>query len=242
MVGQNAVVTNEDRDPRRRSVVAGLGVAALLAIATAALVALLGGTATAQTGTDPGPPLPYGGQLEQVNTADQVSSEQVLEVGMLALGTLNGVAFVIAMVASRLRGPSTAQTRRALIARTGAGVVSESRRERRERERDRTGGAAPAPAPVPAPAPAPAVPAPAARAEAPAVDRPAGGPSSQAPRTPPPGAVPVQGGPAPREGLVPAGRAPVASPSPSGNPSGVRLVPMSPPTGTPSPVQPPTRR
>jgi hypothetical protein len=123
---------------------------------------------------------------------------------------------VIAMVASRMRGPSTAQTRRALIARTGAGVVSESRRARRERLRGRTA------APVPGPA----------------GGRPVGGPSGQAPRTPPPGAVPVQGGPVPREGLVPAGRAPAGPPSPSTG----RPAPVSPPTGVPLSVRPSVRR
>ena len=144
MDGLDVVGTDGSRGPRGgRAVVAGLGVVAVLAIATAVLVALLGGTARAQTGTDPGPQ-PYGGQLEKVDETDRVTSEQVLEVGMLALGTLNGVAFVVAMVASRLRGPSTAQTRRALIARTGAGVVSESRRQRRQRVRDRDADPAPA--------------------------------------------------------------------------------------------------
>ena len=223
MVGHDAVA-NEGRGPRRgRPVVVLLGVVAVLAVATAVLVALLGGSATAQTDTDPGPQ-PYGGQLERVNADDEVSSEQVLEVGMLALGTLNGVAFVIAMVASRLRGPSTAQTRRALIARTGAGVVSESRRERRGR----------------AAGPVPAAPAPGAHAKAPAGARSAGGPSSQAPRTPPPGAVPAQGGPAPREGLIPAGRAPLDPPNAAGGRPG--SVPLSPPTGVPSPKHPSARR
>jgi hypothetical protein len=226
MVGHDAVRTDGGRGPRSGSrVVVGLGVVAVLAIATAVLVALLGvGSAAAQTGADPGPgpgPQPYGGQLERVDETDQVTSEQVLEVGMLGLGTVNGVAFVIAMVASRLRGPSTAQTRRALIARTGAGVVSESRRARRQRLRDRGAGPAPAPA-----------------ANAPVGDRSAGGPSSLAPRTPPPGAVPAQGGPAPREGLIPAGRAPAGPPGPSnGGPA-----PVSPPIGVPSPVRPSGRR
>ena len=222
MNGLDAVVTDGVRDPRRgRAVVAGLGVVAVLAVATALLVALLGGTARAQTGTDPAPQ-PYGGQLEQVDEGDRITSEQVLEVGMLTLGTLNGVAFVVAMIASRLRGPSTAQTRRALIARTGAGVVSESRRERRERLRGRGAGAAPgAGAPPMAPAGA----------------RPAGGPSAQAPRTPPPGAVPAQGGPAPREGLIPAGRVPLGPPGPADG----RPAPVSPSTGVPSPVRPAVR-
>ena len=95
MVGHDAVRTDGGRGSRSgRRVVAGLGVVAVLAIATAVLVALLGvGSAAAQTGTDPGPQ-PYGGQLEKVDETDQVTSEQILEVGMLGLGTVNGVAFV----------------------------------------------------------------------------------------------------------------------------------------------------
>jgi hypothetical protein len=213
VVGHDGVLTSRGRGPwGGKPVVVGLGVVAVLAVAAAVLVALLGvGTATAQTGTDPGPQ-PYGGQLEKVDETDQITSEQVLEVGMLALGTLNGVAFVIAMVASRLRGPSTAQTRRALIARTGAGVVSESRRERRERLRSRG-----------------AVPTPAAGVHT-------GDPSAQAPRTPPPGTVPAQGGPDPREGLVPASRPPLG---PDGRPGAAAV---SPATGAPSPGRPAGRR
>ena len=221
MGGHDTTGSNGSRGPRiGRSVVVGLGVVAVLAVATAVLVALLGaGTAAAQTGTDPGPQ-PYGGQLERVDTNDQVTSEQVLQVGMLALGTVNGIAFVIAMVASRLRGPSTAQTRRALIARTGAGVVSESRRERRQRMQGRSA----------APVPAAAAPAPPTTG-----DRPTGGPSSGTPGTPPRGAVPAQGGPVPREGLIPAGRAPQGPPT---GPPGA--APVSPPTGVP--LRPATRR
>lgn len=113
------------------------------------------GVASAQD-TTPGPQ-PYGGQLGHMDPGDEVSSEQVLEVGMLTLGTVNGLAFVAAMVASRLRGPTTAQTRRALINRTGAGTVSESRRARRARSA--RGAQTPAgPVPVGPHAPAGAVP------------------------------------------------------------------------------------
>lgn len=239
MVGHDAVAATGaegDRAVRGRRLVAGLGAAAVLALATALLVALLGGTASAQTA--PGPQ-PYGGALEQVDPANRVTSEEVLQVGMLALGTLNGLAFVVAMIASRLRGPSTAQTRRALITRTGAGTVSESRRERRERARHR-----PAAAPTPAPASAAA-----------------GGPNGRVPRTPPEGAVPAQSGPIPRETLVPAGvpSGPPARPSPSipRAPGGQRqqYVPgppgrpipgpgpaPSPPAGVAAPLRPAIRR
>ncbi len=218
MVGHDGVATSGGRGRRIGTpLLAGLGITAALAIAVAVLVAVLGnGTATAQT--TPGPQ-PYGGALEQMDPGDQVSGEKVLEVAMLTLGTVNGLAFAIAMVASRLRGPSTAQTRRALIARTGAGVVSESRRDRRERARRQE----PVPVPVQAPSrPMPVVP---------------GGPRSLAPQTPPPGAVPAQGRPAGREGLVPAARVTLAPPV--GGHRGA--APASPPAGVPSPVRPAAR-
>ncbi|NMO92492.1 hypothetical protein [Actinomycetospora sp. TBRC 11914] len=232
MVGHDAMAGTGAGGVRRPRVggrvVAGLGVAAVLAIATALLVALLGGTASAQTGGDPGP-RPYGGALEQVDPSNRVTSEEVLEVGMLGLGTLNGVAFAIAMIASRLRGPTTAQTRRALITRTGAGTVSESRRERRERERSRTATPDAEPAPVP---PGPG----------------AGGPRARVPRTPPEGAVPAQSGPLPREALAPAGRPPLGPPAPRGaedarnapHPPGPGRAPASPPAGVP--LRPAIRR
>lgn len=214
MAGHGAVTTSGAGRPRISArVVAGLGIAAVLAIAVAVLVAVLGaGSATAQSG-GPGPQ-PYGGALERTDPGDEVSPENVLEVAMLTLGTVNGLAFAVAMVASRLRGPSTAQTRRALIARTGAGVVSESRRERRERARRR------ASRPVPS-HPIAVVP---------------GGPRTLVPRTPPPGAVPVQGGPAPRGCPAPAARAPQQS---GGH---RRPAPTSPPVGVPAPVRPVGRR
>jgi hypothetical protein len=212
MVGHDAVPATGAGATRAPRIVAGLGVVAVLAIATALLVALLGGTAAAQTA--PGPQ-PYGGALDQVDPSDQVTSEEVLEVGMLALGTLNGLAFAVAMVASRLRGPTTAQTRRALITRTGAGTVSESRRERRERERQRSTS--------PSPAAGPSV---------------AGGPRALVPLTPPEGAVPEQSGPVPREGLVPAGRVPTVPPGPRG-PAAPRPGPAPGPQAGPAPVSPP---
>ncbi|WP_433800170.1 hypothetical protein [Actinomycetospora sp. CA-084318] len=167
------------------------------------------GVASAQD-TAPGPQ-PYGGQLGQMDPGDEVSSEQVLEVGMLTLGTVNGLAFVAAMVASRLRGPTTAQTRRALINRTGAGTVSESRRARRARSVTRTPQVAAAGPGAPV------------------------GPVGPTPVPPhaPDGAVPQQGGPAAPEGLVPAARG--ATPPP--RPDVPRSVPLSPPTGVRNPVR-----
>ncbi|MFC5066246.1 hypothetical protein [Actinomycetospora atypica] len=191
---------------------ARVGAAVLLGLLALLLTA---GTASAQD--VPGPPSgpqPYGGQLGRMDPGDEVSSEQVLEVGMLALGTVNGLAFAVAMVASRLRGPSAAQTRRALINRTGAGTVSESRRARRARVHPGAAAAGPAQAPAPAPAPAPAAAAPRpSTAPEPAVS---GGPRGLTPQEPPAGAVPEQG----------------QAPAPGGRTS----APVSPPAGVRKPV------
>ncbi|MDL5155738.1 hypothetical protein [Actinomycetospora termitidis] len=164
------------------------------------VLAVLGTVGVASAQTPPATPQPYGGQLEQMDPGDEVSSEQVLEVGMLTLGTVNGLAFVVAMVASRLRGPTTAQTRRALISRTGAGTVSESRRARRRPR----GGVVPVGRPV--------------------------APQGGVPPHAPVGVVPEQMGPAAPEGLIPAARAvpgpslrPAgAPPAPASPPAGVR--------------------
>jgi hypothetical protein len=213
----------------RRPLVVGLGVVALLAFLTAGLLLVLGGgRATAQT--DSGPK-PYGGQLEKADVDTVATAEQVLEVGMLTVGTVNGLAFAVATIVSR--GPSTAQTRRALTERTGAGVVSESRRERRDRERSRS---VPEPEVAGTGVPSPVLPMAVVPAPEPAGPRP-GGPRTLAPRTPPPGAVPVQGGPVPRERLVPAGRAPLRPRGPAGPPG----HPSSPPAGGPA-VHPGARR
>jgi hypothetical protein len=201
----------------RRTVAARMGAALLFGLLALLLTA---GTASAQDA--PGPPSgpqPYGGQLGRMDPGDEVSSEQVLEVGMLALGTVNGLAFAIAMVASRLRGPSAAQTRRALINRTGAGTVSESRRARRARVR------------LERAAPAPEVRLPAAAAPAAPVS---GGPRGMSPQEPPAGAVPEQGAAAAAEGLVPAARA--TTHGPASAPGGRTSAPASPPTGVRKPV------
>jgi hypothetical protein len=194
-----------------RTVVARVGAALLFGLLALLLTA---GTASAQ---DAPAPLPYGGQLGRMDPGDEVSSEQILEVGMLALGTINGLAFAVAMASSRLRGPSTAQTRRALINRTGAGTVSESRRERRARLRSQH--VVPAPMAAPAAGPAPVA---------------AGGPRGMSPQEPPAGAVPEQGAAAAAEGLVPAARA--TTHGPASAPGGRTSVPLSPPTGVRKPV------
>lgn len=194
-----------------------MGAAVLLGLLALLLTA---GTASAQDAPVlPSDPQPYGGQLGRMDPGDEVSSEKVLEIGMLTLGTVNGLAFAVAMAASRLRGPSTAQTRRALITRTGAGTVSESRRERRARMR--SGRAVPAGEPrfPVAAVPAPPVP---------------GGPQGMSPQELPVGAVPEQGAAAAAEGLVPAARA--TSQGPASAPGGRTSAPLSPPAGVRKPV------
>lgn len=155
---------------RRVGLIATLMLGVLGAVLATVLCA---GVASAQAAPTP---QPYGGALDGADPGDEVSAEQVLEVGMLCLGTLNGLAFAGALIASRLRGPSAAQTRHALASRTGAGTVSESRRERRERATRRVGEV-----PVPA-APAGVVPAQA---------RPAGGVAPGARAVVPPGGAPL---------------------------------------------------
>lgn len=104
----------------------------LLLGASAAAPAASAQETTTPTSTD----TPYGGALDLPDPGDVASDDQVLEVGMLVVGTVNGLLFAGAMVLSRLRGSSHAATRRALIARTGAGTVSEAgRRPRRARPR-----------------------------------------------------------------------------------------------------------
>jgi hypothetical protein len=76
---------------------------------------------------DPAPapvPAPYGGALDAPEAGDLFSGERALEVAMLALGTVNGLAVAAAVVVSRFRGTNAYATRRALMARTNRGVPS----------------------------------------------------------------------------------------------------------------------
>ena len=127
--------------PRAR---AGVALAVLTSVVvtlfvTAALLlgaSTLGPAASAQDAPPPTAGTPYGGALDLPDPGDSASDDRALEVGMLVVGTVNGLLFVGAMVLSRLRGSSHAATRRALITRTGAGTVSEAgHRPRRERPR-----------------------------------------------------------------------------------------------------------
>jgi hypothetical protein len=118
----------------RRALVRG---AAVLLLALGGLLAL---GLTPALATVPGPPVPtgpYGGQLEAPEPGTTYDDEQMLEVGMLALGSINGLAFAGVVIVSRFRGASAEETRHALMNRTAPGVPS-GRRPRRSR---RTAGA-----------------------------------------------------------------------------------------------------
>ncbi|MHC1559305.1 hypothetical protein ACR9E3_10130 [Actinomycetospora sp. C-140] len=75
--------------------------------------------------------LPYGGQL--VPGVPAVGTDEIVEVGLLGFGALNAVGLVAAGVVDAVRGPSPEETRRALMARSGPGTVSERVRDRRGR-------------------------------------------------------------------------------------------------------------
>ena len=102
----------------------GLGLVVVLA------VLLLGPAGAASAQTAPPTPAPYGGVLDRPAQNEQITWEQVLEVGMLVIGSVNGLIFAGAVIHSRVRGTTHAATRRALMARTGPGKVSETPRRR----------------------------------------------------------------------------------------------------------------
>jgi hypothetical protein len=125
-----------------------LGVRRALARGVAVLLLALGGLLalglTPALAAAPAPPVPtgpYGGQLEAPEPGTTFNDEQMLEVGMLALGSINGLAFAGVVIVSRFRGASAEETRHALMSRTDPGIPS-GRRPRGSR-RPRT---APAPA------------------------------------------------------------------------------------------------
>ncbi|WP_165825905.1 hypothetical protein [Actinomycetospora cinnamomea] len=102
----------------------GRGLAALLL--TLGVVVLGAPPALA---ADPVPgPAPYGGQLDVPDAEGVFDGEHALEVAMLALGSVNGIAFAGVVIASRFRGSTASAIRRALMARTARGVPSGLRR------------------------------------------------------------------------------------------------------------------
>ncbi|MDD7937663.1 hypothetical protein PHK61_04415 [Actinomycetospora lutea] len=113
----------------------GTGLAALVgrfvAVAFLAVGTLLVGaplsSASPALAADPAPapaPVPYGGALDNPDPGGSFDDSQVLEVAMLGLGALNGLAFAAVVIHSRIRGSSAAATRRALMTRTARGVPS----------------------------------------------------------------------------------------------------------------------
>jgi hypothetical protein len=105
------------------------GLRGLAAAALTAGVLLVGTPALAAAdpapAADPGPvTAPYGGALDAPDQAGEFDEEHVLEVAMLGLGSVNGLAFAAVVIVSRFRGSSVAETRRALMARTSRGTPS----------------------------------------------------------------------------------------------------------------------
>lgn len=105
------------------------GFVRVLVVACLATGALLGGAQLPGTGpvlvADTVPaPAPYGGALDDPDPGGSFDDSQVLEVAMLGIGALNGLAFAGVVIHSRIRGSSAAETRRALMARTARGVPS----------------------------------------------------------------------------------------------------------------------
>src|SRR3954470_14539437 len=87
--------------------------------------ALVLGTPAALAAGDPVPvPAPYGGALDAPDPGASFDDEQALELAMLGLGTVNGLAFAGVVIVSRFRGSSAEATRRALMARTSQGIPS----------------------------------------------------------------------------------------------------------------------
>ncbi|MEJ2865002.1 hypothetical protein [Actinomycetospora flava] len=103
----------------------------VLVVAALAVGGLIGSAQLPDPGpalaADPAPapaPVPYGGALDNPDPGGSFDDSQVLEVAMLALGSLNGLAFAAVVIVSRIRGSSAAETRRALMTRTARGVPS----------------------------------------------------------------------------------------------------------------------
>jgi hypothetical protein len=112
----------------------------LLAVAAGASASVVPGVAHADAPDLAAPaPQPYGGQLGQ--EAGSAPTLDPTEAGLLGLGVLNGVGVIAAGVLDAFRGPSPEETRRALMARSGPGTVSERRARRVVRMNVREQGA-----------------------------------------------------------------------------------------------------
>ncbi|WP_433787462.1 hypothetical protein ACQPX6_11680 [Actinomycetospora sp. CA-101289] len=73
--------------------------------------------------------LPYGGQLDRPDPGDVIEPGGLMGLGLLTLGLLNGLVFAGAAGLDGVRGPSAAETRRRLRARSARGAVPGGRRE-----------------------------------------------------------------------------------------------------------------
>jgi hypothetical protein len=119
------------------------GVAVLL-LALSGLLALGLNPALAAAPAPPVPTGPYGGQLEAPEPGSTFNDEQMLEVGLLAPGSINGLAFAGVVIVSRFRGASAEETRHALMSRTDPGLPSGRRPRRSRRTRGGARGGSPA--------------------------------------------------------------------------------------------------
>jgi hypothetical protein len=96
---------------------------ATVTLVLGALFLLAPGALAADPAPAPGP-APYGGALEAPEAGDLFTGERALEVAMLAMGAVNGLLVVGAVIVSRRSGRDAYATRRALMARTSRGVPS----------------------------------------------------------------------------------------------------------------------
>ncbi|GAA4750488.1 hypothetical protein [Actinomycetospora chibensis] len=121
---------------RGRALLLTLGVLALPLLVGAFIAGFLLLGAAPASAADPVPavPAPYGGQLDAPDPGGTFDDERVLEVAMLGLGSLNGLAVAgVLFVNRRGSAGSALATLRALMARTDRGVPSGPRSPARQR-------------------------------------------------------------------------------------------------------------
>lgn len=124
----------EGARPRRRRGAVPLLFLGVLAPAFLAGGLLLGAVPALAADPVPVVPAPYGGQLDAPDPGGTFDDEHMLEVAMLGLGSLNGLAVAGVLFVNRRGGANSAlETRRALMARTDRGVPSGPRSPARRR-------------------------------------------------------------------------------------------------------------
>lgn len=112
-----------------RSLALVAGLSAVLVPHTASASTSGDAAPVAVDGADAATPQPYGGQLgRDAPAAGSGDLEDVGGLGLLAFGAINAVGMVAAGAFDAVRGPSAAQTRRAMASRTFPGRVSEGPR------------------------------------------------------------------------------------------------------------------